>query len=87
MKSGKILTMIMAISLMLWSHHTFAQTAEELLPKAIQLEEVKGDLDEAIKTYQLILNQYPDKRETCSEAFFGLACCENWDRNRPEGLP
>ena len=75
MKSGKTLTMIMAISLMLWSHHTYAQTAEELLPKAIQLEEVKGDLDEAIKTYRMILDKYPDNREVCAEALLHLGIC------------
>ena len=75
MKSVKTLTMIMALSLILISQHCFAQTAEELLPKAIQLEEVKGDLDNAIKTYQLILDKYPDNREVCAEAILHLGIC------------
>jgi len=75
MKSGKTLTMIMVISLMLWNHYTYAQTAGELLPKAIQLEEVKGDLDEAIKTYQMILNKFPDDRGVCAEALLHLGMC------------
>src|SRR4030042_6260532 len=75
MKSRKTLTMIMAISLMLWNHHTYAQTAGELLPKAIQLEEVKGDLDEAIKTYQLIISKYPENREVTAEALLRLGMC------------
>jgi len=75
MKSRKTLTMIMGIGLILGFNNSFAQTAEELLPKAIQLEEVKGDLDEAIKTYQLILNKYPDNREVCAEAMLHLGMC------------
>jgi Tol biopolymer transport system component/TolA-binding protein len=75
MKTGKTLTIIMAIGLVLGSYNSYAQTAEELLPKAIQLEEVKGDLDEALKTYQLILNKYPDNREVCAEAMLHLGIC------------
>jgi len=42
MNNRKTLTIIMAISMILGSYRSFAQTAEELFPKAIQLEEVKG---------------------------------------------
>jgi Tol biopolymer transport system component/TolA-binding protein len=75
MKNGKKLTTIIAIGLVLGSYNSFAQTVEELLPKAIQLEEVKGDLDNAIKTYQLILNKFPDNREVCAEAMLHLGMC------------
>jgi len=82
MKNRKTLTIIMAIGLILGTHHTFAQTAEELLPKAIQLEEVKGDLDNAIKTYQLILNKFPDIREVCAEALLRMGMCYEKMGNR-----
>jgi len=75
MKRRKILTLIVVISLVLVSYHSFAQTAEELLPKAIQLEEVKGELYEAIETYRLILDEYPDNREVCAEALLHLGIC------------
>jgi len=75
MKRRKTLTMIMALGLILGSYTSFAQKAEELLPKAIQLEEVKGDLDNAIKTYQLILNKFPDNREVSAEALLHLGMC------------
>ena len=75
MKSRKTLTIIVATSLILASYNSYAQTAKELLPKAIQLEEVKGDLDEAIKTYQLIINKYPDNREVSAEALLRLGMC------------
>ena len=75
MKKEKFAAIIMAAGLILTNCLSFAQTAEELLPKAIQLEEVKGDLDEAIKTYLLILNKYPDNREVCAEAMLHLGIC------------
>jgi len=75
MKRRKTLTLIVVLNLMLGSYNSFAQTVEELLPKAIQLEEVKGELYEAIKTYQLILDQYPDNRDVCAEALLHLGMC------------
>ena len=75
MKSRKTLAVIMVTSLMLGSYNLYAQTAEELLPKAIQLEEVNGDLEEAIKTYQLIINQYPDNGKVCAEALLHMGNC------------
>ncbi len=75
MKRNKTLTLIMVLSLMLGSYNSLAQTAEELLPRAIQQEEVKGELYEAIKTYQLILDEYPDNREVCAEALLHLGIC------------
>jgi len=74
-KRGKTLTLIMILGLIPASFNSFAQTAEELLPKAIQQEEVKGELYDAIKTYQLILDQYPGNREICAEALLHLGIC------------
>ena len=51
------------------------QQAEQLLSEAIYQEEVNGDLDEAIKSYQLIINQYPDNRNVSAEAYFHMGMC------------
>jgi Tol biopolymer transport system component len=51
------------------------QQAEKLLSKAIYEEEVNGELDEAIKTYQLIVKQYPDNRKVAAEALLHLGMC------------
>ncbi|MCK4464399.1 MAG: tetratricopeptide repeat protein, partial [Bacteroidales bacterium] len=51
------------------------QQAEKLLSKAVYLEEINGELDEAIKTYQLIVNQYPDNRKVSAEALLHLGMC------------
>jgi Tol biopolymer transport system component/TolA-binding protein len=75
MKRSKAIILIVVLSLILAGYNSFAQTAEELLPKAIQLEEVKGELYEAIETYRLILDDYPDNREVCAEALLHLGMC------------
>ena len=51
------------------------QQAGKLLSKAIYQEEVNGELDEAINTYQLIVQQYPDDRKVSAEALLHLGIC------------
>jgi len=51
------------------------QQAQQLLSEAIYQEEVNGELDEAIKTYQLIVKQYPENRRVSAEALFHLGTC------------
>jgi len=51
------------------------QQAQKLLSKAIYEEEVNGNLDEAIKSYQVVLDQYPDYRKVSAEALFHLGMC------------
>ena len=75
MNNRKTLTMIMAISLILGNYLSFAQTAEELLPKAIQLEEVKGELEQAIEVYQTIVKEFPDNRPVAAKAQFHIGLC------------
>ena len=75
MNSRKTLTMILAISLILGSYHSFAQTAEELLPKAIQLEEVKGELEKAIEVYQTIVTSFPENKAIAAKAQFHIGLC------------
>jgi len=75
MNSRKTLTMIMAISLISGSYQSLAQTAEELLPKAIQLEEVKGELEEAIEVYQTIVDKFSDNRPIAAKAQFHIGLC------------
>ena len=75
MKQRKALILIVVLSLILAGYNSFAQTAEELFPKAIQLEEVKGELNEAIKVYQLIIDQHPGNRKIVAEAYFHLGLC------------
>jgi Tol biopolymer transport system component len=75
MNCRKTLTIIMAINLILGSYKTFAQTAEELFPKAIQLEEVKGELEKAIEIYQAIVTQFSANRPIASKALLHIGLC------------
>ena len=75
MNSRKTLTIIMAISMILGSYRSFAQTAEELFPKAIQLEEVKGELEKAIEVYQTIVTQFSANRPIASKAQLHIGLC------------
>ncbi len=51
------------------------QKPEVLLSKAVYEEEVNGDLDEAIKTYQSVVQKYPDNRKVSAEALLHLGSC------------
>jgi len=75
MNSRKTLTIIMAISLILGSYMSFAQTAEELFPKGIQLEEVKGELEKAIEVYQTIVTKFSANRPISSKALLHIGLC------------
>ena len=75
MNSRKTLTIIMAISLILGSYRSFAQTAEELFPKAIQLEEVKGELEKAIEVYQTIVMSFPENSPVAAKAYLHMGIC------------
>ena len=75
MNCRKTLVTIMAISLILGSYQIFAQTAEELFPKGIQLEEVKGELEKAIEVYQTIVTEFPNNRPVAAKAQFHIGLC------------
>ena len=75
MNNRKILSIITAISLISMGYRSFAQTAEELLPKAIQLEEVKGDLEKAIEVYQTIVKDFPDNKPIAAKAYLHIGLC------------
>jgi tetratricopeptide (TPR) repeat protein len=51
------------------------QQAQKLLSEAIYQEEVNGKLDEAIKTYQQIVDKFPDDRKVTAEALLHLGLC------------
>ena len=75
MNRRKTLVTIMAISLILGSYQSFAQTAEDLISKGIQLEEVKGELEKAIEVYQTIVTRFSDNRPIAAKAQFHIGIC------------
>ncbi len=63
------------LSMLMSCNQANSQTAEELLPEAIQLEEVKGELEEAIKLYKSIVEEYPDNRPIAAQAYIHMGRC------------
>jgi len=51
------------------------QTAEELLEKAMVMEEAQGDLQKAIELYEHILKQFPENREIAAKAQLHIGLC------------
>ena len=51
------------------------QTAGELFEKALYLEEAKGDIQEAIDLYLIIVAEYADSREIASKAQLHIGLC------------
>jgi Tol biopolymer transport system component len=75
MNCKKTATLCIAIGLILGNYQAFAQTAEELLAKGIQLEEVKGELEKAIEVYQTIVQDFPENRTVAAKAQFHIGLC------------
>jgi Tol biopolymer transport system component/outer membrane protein assembly factor BamD (BamD/ComL family) len=75
MKRGKKVALILMTLLLPGAYQTFGQSAEEILPKAMQLQEVKGELEEALILYQSILDEYPENREICAKAMLNMGIC------------
>jgi Tol biopolymer transport system component len=60
---------------MMVGQSSFAQTAEELMPLAIQLEEVNGELEKAIEVYTTIIEKYPENKPFAAKAYFHMGMC------------
>ncbi len=75
MKAIHRISILIPIILVMVGHNSFAQTAEELMPLAIQLEEVNGELDKAIEVYQVIIEKYPDNKPIAAKAYFHMGMC------------
>jgi Tol biopolymer transport system component len=75
MNHKKVLALCFALVLILGNFHVFAQTAEELFSKGVQLEEVKGELEQAIKAYRAIVEKYSDKRPIAAKALLHIGLC------------
>ena len=75
----KVLTVLMAVVVVAtWLHGqtTFqATSATDLFYEALHLEEVKGDLHEAIAIYQQIPDRFADDRSIAARALVRMAQC------------
>jgi len=75
MKAIHRISILFPVILVMLGLNSFAQTAEELMPLAIQLEEVSGELDKAIEVYQVIIEKYPDNKPFAAKAYFHMGLC------------
>ncbi len=51
------------------------QQAQKLLSEAVYQEEVDGNLNEAVRKYQMIIKSYPGERNVVAEAYFRMGMC------------
>jgi Tol biopolymer transport system component len=68
---GTIALLVLALAI----DRSFAQTAEELYQKGIQLEEVKGELEKAIEVYKTLIDNHAPSRQVAAKAFLHLGNC------------
>ena len=52
------------------------QTAEQLYQSGLYKEEIEGQLDAAIKTYETIIKQYPENRPVAAKALLHFGICK-----------
>ena len=70
-----ILGAVLALTLVVAAPAFAQQTAERLLQSGMYQEDVKGDLDEAIKVYEGILTKFPENRAVAAKALFHIGLC------------
>jgi Tol biopolymer transport system component len=75
MKSHVLVFTIVALAFMWVLVGYTQQTAEQLFQSGIYQEEVKGELDAAIKIYETIIKDYPDTRSVAAKALLHTGLC------------
>lgn len=68
---GTIALLVLALTI----DRSFAQTAEELYQKGIQLEEVKGELEKAIEVFDRVVKEFPKERAVAAKAQLHIGLC------------
>jgi Tol biopolymer transport system component len=71
----RILVLTIVTGLLTGATHAHGQSAADAYQSALQLEEVKGDLDGAIAAYRSILERFPNNRAVNGKAQLHLAVC------------
>ena len=76
MKSHQFIVVVLVFSLICVSSGYAQQTAEQLYQSGLYKEEIKGELDSAIKIYETIINQYPENRSVAAKALLHFGICK-----------
>jgi Tol biopolymer transport system component len=75
MKPQSVMTVALALALVCSAQSYAQQTAEELYQAGLYEEEVKGDLEQAIRLYREIVAQHGDVRAVAAKALLRLGNC------------
>jgi Tol biopolymer transport system component len=75
MKFQSVLVIVFSLMLVLASSGYAQQKAGRLLQSGLYQEEVKGDLDEAIKVYERIIINFPKNRPVVAKALVQMGRC------------
>ena len=76
MKSHQFIVVVLVFSLICVSSGYAQQTAEQLYQSGLYKEEIKGELDSAIKIYETIINQYPENRSVSAKTLLHIGICK-----------
>ncbi len=71
----KKFVLIVLSFVLLPTHNCVAQSAEELFQKGVQLEEIKGDLEKAIKQYKSVVEKHAAEKSVAARALLHLGLC------------
>jgi tetratricopeptide (TPR) repeat protein len=71
----KLLVILWFLSVLISSSSVWAENVSTLLEEGIYAEETKGDLDEAIKIYQKIINDNKSNIASIAKAYYRLGTC------------
>ncbi|MDP3643744.1 MAG: tetratricopeptide repeat protein [Bacteroidota bacterium] len=72
MKSRHFIVVVLVFTIIGVSSGYAQQTAEQLYQSGLYKEEIKGELDAAIKIYETIINQHPDDRQVAAKTLYHL---------------
>ena len=71
----RLLIFLWLISILAFNSSAWADTVSTLLEEGIYAEETKGDLDEAMKIYQKIIDENAGNSANIAEAYYRLGTC------------
>lgn len=75
MKIMVAVVLFASAALALLSEAAVAQTAEELFQKGVRLEEVKGELEQAIDVYKSVVNKYSANQSLAAKSLLRMGKC------------
>lgn len=76
MKSHKFYAVVLVLAFFTVSAGYGQQTAEQLYQSALYKEEIEGELDAAIKIYEMVIKQYPENRPVAAKSLLHSGICK-----------